>query len=1086
SGQVLAVGGRGGASFLATSELYDPTGKVWYTQANLTLNTARTNHTATLLTSGKVLVTGGYGANSKPLTSAEVYDPALNAVTVTATAGANGSITPATQTVSSGLPANFTVTPNAGYHAVLTGDTCSLTQTRGTIWTSTPITTGCVVTATFAANAGNGLWSATDSMSVARIGHTATRLASGKVLVASSGSNFSGYSQTSAEVYDPANSTWTPAGNLATARFADTATLLPSGKVLVAGGSTGLYSYLASAEIYDPATNSWSAAASMSTTHYYHTATLLPSGKVLVAGGGTTTAELYDPASNTWSPAGTLAVARVYHTATLLPSGKVLIAGGGTSAFAPLASAELYDPASNTWSSVPSLTSARLQHTATLLPSGKVLVVGGYNSCNGNAGCVFLASAELYDSASNAWTTGGGLATPRAGHTASLLPSGQVLIAGGTTSTNLNCDNYGANCTVLADSELYDPTGNDFSPTASLITQRTGHTAIVLTSGDVLAVGGLGSSANSSTLASAEIYGPASNVFNVTANAGANGSITPAAAIVHAGSHVVFAVSPALGYHASVTGNACAVAQSSGTIWVSNGITANCTVTASFATNAFAGTWAATGSLANARQLHTATLLPSGKVLVVGGADTAMLASAELYDPASGSWSAAATPIAARALHTATLLPSGKVLVVGGGPVSAPLASAEIYDPASNTWSAAASLANARTQHTASLLASGKVLISGGIGSSGILGSVELYDPASNSWSAAGNLASARWAHTATLLSSGKVLVAGGRSDLPSQQHYTPPVLLGSAEIYDPNANTWSAASSLSVARAQHSATLLPSGRVLIVGGTGASGSALVSAEQYDPASNTWSGAGGLIDARSGHSATLSPSGQVLVAGGSQNNGTYLTSAELYDPSSTSWSATASLLTGRANHSATLLSNGKILASGGYTRIVTVNNNVTTYTYAATATAELYGAANSNTFAITTVASPVAGGSVSCTPNPVTQGGVASCTVTTANGYTLSTISGCGGTASSTSPYATGAINAACTVTATFTANTVTSFPITTVASPNAGGSVSCTPNPVTQGGVASCTVTTANGYTLSTISGCGGTTSTTSPYATG
>ncbi|MBS0591696.1 MAG: Ig-like domain repeat protein, partial [Proteobacteria bacterium] len=137
-------------------------------------------------------------------------------------------------------------------------------------------------------------------------------------------------------------------------------------------------------------------------------------------------------------------------------------------------------------------------------------------------------------------------------------------------------------------------------------------------------------------------------------------------------------------------------------------------------------------------------------------------------------------------------------------------------------------------------------------------------------------------------------------------------------------------------------------------------------------------------------------------------------------------------------------------------------------------------------FPITAVASPNAGGSVTCSPNPVTQGGVASCTATAASGYTLASISGCGGTTSTTSPYATGAINAACTVTATFTANTVTSFPITTVASPNAGGSVSCTPNPVTQGGVASCTVTTANGYTLSTISGCGGTASTTSPYATG
>ena len=143
-------------------------------------------------------------------------------------------------------------------------------------------------------------------------------------------------------------------------------------------------------------------------------------------------------------------------------------------------------------------------------------------------------------------------------------------------------------------------------------------------------------------------------------------------------------------------------------------------------------------SLATARYHHTATLLPSGKVLVAGGQGTGavVLASAELYDPASNSWSAAGALATARENHTATLLPSGKVLVAGGQQVDGGVAlpSAELYDPASNTWSAAGSLAAARAHHTTTLLPSGKVLVAGGSGSSGVLASAELYDPAGNTW----------------------------------------------------------------------------------------------------------------------------------------------------------------------------------------------------------------------------------------------------------------------------------------------------------------------------------------------------------------
>jgi hypothetical protein len=193
----------------------------------------------------------------------------------------------------------------------------------------------------------------------------------------------------------------------------------------------------------------WTPTGSLATARAGYTATLLPNGKVLVAGGfdssstPLTSAELYDPVSGTWSATGSLNTARNYHTATLLPNGKVLVAGGRIDSqgdVVPSASAELYDPASGTWTTTGSLGTARYLHTATLLPDGKVLVAGGIDNST-----VRLASAELYDPASGTWTATGSLNTARYDHTATLLPNGNVLVAGGSDSSNFS----------LASAELY-------------------------------------------------------------------------------------------------------------------------------------------------------------------------------------------------------------------------------------------------------------------------------------------------------------------------------------------------------------------------------------------------------------------------------------------------------------------------------------------------------------------------------------------------------------------------------------------------------------------------------------------------------
>src|SRR5438874_1565392 len=232
-----------------------------------------------------------------------------------------------------------------------------------------------------------------------------------------------------------------------------------------------------------------------------------------------------------------------------------------------------------------------------------------------------------------------------------------------------------------------------------------------------------------------------------------------------------------------------------------------------------------TSSLATARNGHTATLLPNGKVLIAGGRNgNSGLASAELYDPASGTWSATGSLATARAFHTATLLPNGKVLVAGGGNNSA-----ELYDPASGTWSATGSLATARAIHTATLLPNGKALIAAGQGSIAPFGIAwgGVNEPACGTGSATGSLVAARFAHTAAVLPTSGVLVAGGEGGSQS--------VLASAELYDPASGTWSATGSLVFARWTHTATLLPNGKALVAGGFSSfSGGELASAELYN------------------------------------------------------------------------------------------------------------------------------------------------------------------------------------------------------------------------------------------------------------
>jgi hypothetical protein len=340
------------------------------------------------------------------------------------------------------------------------------------------------VTVSVSASAPQGGFTATGSMTVARWSHTATLLQNGKVLIV--GGHDSSNQLVSAELYDPAAGTFMATGSMTATGQANTATLLQNGKVLIAGGTPdgNGNTVLAGAELYDPGAGRFTATGSMTVARWSHAAALLPNGKVLIAGGyGTPSAELYDPATGRFTVTGSMTVTRQFHTATLLQNGKVLIAGGDLSP-----SAELYDPAVGTFTATGNMTALRAGHTATLLSNGEVLLVAGGPGVGDR-------SAELYDPAAGRFTATGSLTVARQYHAATLLQNGKVLIAGGVNGSSTS--------SVVASAEQYDPSAGTFTATGSMTAARFQHTATLLPNGKALVAGGWGDSGN---LASAELY----------------------------------------------------------------------------------------------------------------------------------------------------------------------------------------------------------------------------------------------------------------------------------------------------------------------------------------------------------------------------------------------------------------------------------------------------------------------------------------------------------------------------------------------------------------------------------------------------
>ena len=671
SGKVLITGGVNESGILASALLYNPaTGLITSTGS---MTTPRENHTSTLLNDGRVLITGGDQGGIPPVTlqSAEIYDPATGTFSETPQGGLREK---RTQHIAILLNDGTVLIVGGGMSADIFDPTRdSFSQTLGN-----PV--------------------------ASRKSHMATRLEDGKVLI--TGGYINGIATATAEVYDPDTQTFTATPNeMLVPRGNHTSTLMPSGQVFITGGFSGTSPH-SETEMYNPVTQTFTLDTSMIFHRSNHQAILRGDGQLLVIGGVTLESgflavnELYNPVTKVWTEQSTMLEDRGGPTATMLLSGNILVAGGITGN-QTLQTAEILDPITHQFTSIGNMKVGRNQHTATLLEDGRVLLTAGSTDTN------TLTSAEVFNPGDNSFTLlSSNLADERKNHTATLLNDGRVLVAGGRNGDDGK----------LRTAELFDPLTNAFTTTDPMKSIRALHTATLLNDGEVLMTGGVVTGGAETD--TAETYDLTTETFRLTQG------------------HLNIARKR---HRASLLDDGT-VLISGGTILPNGqGGDERSTETAEVY-DPVTDTFTQVGDMSVARSDHDSVLLGDGSVLITGG--TQVSSVGDLYDSAQAMFDPSANSmleargrlVSLRLMNAAWSTLQGQVLSIGGSDIGDPLFSGaqqaldsvEIFNPATNQFSFFGTMTVARQNHTATELQDGRILIAGGVGRPFISGTAEI------------------------------------------------------------------------------------------------------------------------------------------------------------------------------------------------------------------------------------------------------------------------------------------------------------------------------------------------------------------------
>jgi predicted nucleic acid-binding Zn-ribbon protein len=714
---------------------------------------------------------------------------------------------------------------------------------------------------------------------------------------------------------------------------------LEDGRVILRGALQGQTNAMRSVEAYYPARNQFIKLGDLNLPRALEAMAQLPGGGILIASGSTTGSavdttaqcELFNPYTGGSIFVGPVNIARTEATATELFDGNVLLTGGRTSSLTDVLQAEVYNLTNSTFQLVGSMNAPRRMSTATLMADGRVLFVGGLSSGSG--------SSETYNPATGQFTAAGNLNVSRWGHAATILPDGRVLITGG----ELGVSPGGR----LASAEIFDPATQTFTVTGSMTTGRRGHRATLLADGTVLITGGLLS--NSTFAASTEIYHPQSGTFTtnvpmymgrfnhqairlhdgrVLIPGGASGTNsrtaevydpTPELRLVDPASlfdtiEYLTNLTASLQFELGTASNTITGLTITNSNLQSQLAYANQTI-AEIQPNPFR---LLPDTLPPRPRIHTFTL-PDGRVLMLGGVtiDVAATRSVGVFNPQTEVMTTAGGINEPRAGHTANLLPNGQILVAGGSIRTLPSLvtvvtnTTEIYSLSTSNSVPGPSMAFARIAAGSVNLADGRILVFAGRNdTTPFVAQSEIYEPTNGAFRLSGVMPVPVSIPTVTLLQNGRVLIYGSTTN-------TAPVI----QVFDPVTETFHSLTGPSIGRIGHQASLLANGKVLISGGRAAiSGQILNTTEIFDPVTETFSAGPNMLIARQNAAATTLPDGTVLVTGGQTNtsaNFPATVQAELFNPANSTFSSAGVMATNQYFHAGVLLNNGTVLLTGG-------------------------------------------------------------------------------------------------------------------------------------------------------------------------